>query len=175
MEGSKVHIETPGSPVFWIFPQLTHSSRSWTCKAQKPHHVISQLDTAQCSPATQGKRRSPQKNPRSLRRLPPSETSPRTHSAPATRDSSLFPGCSEHGPASEPVHALLPPPGALVPRRLVAHSLTSSASRLKCHLLGEADSGQPTHDHNCIPSPTGPATHPRFCFSLLFLSHPNRV
>lgn len=69
MEGSKVHIETPGSPVFWIFPQLTHSSRSWTCKAQKPHHVISQLDTAQCSPATQGKRRSPQKNPQSLRQL----------------------------------------------------------------------------------------------------------
>ena len=59
-------------------------------------------------------------------------------------------------------HALYPEHSS--PSYLTAHSLTSSKSGLKRHLLSEAGPGPHIQNYNYIPSPAGPVTLPCFIF-----------
>lgn len=163
-------MQTPGSPVSWVLPQLKQCSWVGLVKF-KSDHVTSLLNTTQYSQLTWERGKSSEEPTKSETIASSRMTilifwvspllSP-VHSTPATSNSSLFLGCTTHGPASGPLHLSFLDLKHSLPRYVTAHSLTSFKSRSKCHLLGEAGSSQPTQTHSYLPSPAGPVTYPIF-------------
>ena len=82
--------------------------------------------------------------------------SPESSSVPAVAGPSPLPPC-----VPRPLCLLFPPPGVVFFQKVIAGSLTSSGSWLKCPHLREQVPGHPI---STVPPSPAPSVHPRFVF-----------